>query len=354
MSTSSPPSPAPLNDPPPPYPSRVRRPRRARPRHAQQVPSTESDYDGPPSQVLLSPDRAVAADDDADENTPLIGQPSQRRLTNTSSGRPRSASLLSSSSAAPSLAHTVLSLFRHDPDSDIEYDPDRHTSPELDDGAQLDSGLSMAPELRRSGQWTLLSGRAWVRYFRPVARRAYWAAVFHLLVLNFPYALAAFLYLFVFTLTGTTLLIALPLGAVLCFFDLLGARAFARGELALQSAFHGPLAYPPPYPPRPLFTRARPPTVMELEASTVNGPLYETSFYKNTYAMFTDSTSYQALFYFLVIKPSITLLLSLLLVVVVPVSLCLVLPAPAVLRAVRRLGAWQANVAVEGLYLAVS
>lgn len=30
---------------------------------------------------------------------------------------------------------------------------------------------------------------------------------------------------------GTILLVALPLGAVLCFFDLLGARALARGEV---------------------------------------------------------------------------------------------------------------------------
>ena len=32
--------------------------------------------------------------------------------------------------------------------------------------------------------------------------------------------------------TGTTLMIALPLGTVLCFLDLLGARAFARGEVS--------------------------------------------------------------------------------------------------------------------------
>jgi hypothetical protein len=31
--------------------------------------------------------------------------------------------------------------------------------------------------------------------------------------------------------TGTALLITLPLGAVLCFFDLLGARALAKGEV---------------------------------------------------------------------------------------------------------------------------
>ena len=99
---------------------------------------------------------------------------------------------------------------------------------------------------------------------------------------------------------GTTLLIALPLGAVLCFLDLLGARAFARGEagpscfiaaivlkrvfqLALQSRFHSPLAYPPPYPPRPIFTRSRPPTPTELELGLTVVP--EASFYKNTYAM---------------------------------------------------------------------
>jgi hypothetical protein len=32
---------------------------------------------------------------------------------------------------------------------------------------------------------------------------------------------------------GTILLVALPLGAVLCFFDLLGARALARGEVSV-------------------------------------------------------------------------------------------------------------------------
>lgn len=70
-----------------------------------------------------------------------------------------------------------------------------------------------------------------------------------------------------------------------------------------------------------------------------------------TCSQFTDPTSYQALFYFLVIKPGITILLSLLVILVVPISLVLVVPAPAMLRLIRRLGIWQANVAVEGLYL---
>jgi hypothetical protein len=82
----------------------------------------------------------------------------------------------------------------------------------------------------------------------------------------------------------------LPLGAVLCFFDLLGARVFARGELFLQTQFHSPLlVYPTPYPPRPIFTRYREPTTVELETgrplSTRSGMVRERSFYKNTYAM---------------------------------------------------------------------
>jgi hypothetical protein len=171
------------------------------------------------------------------------------------------------------------------------------------------------------------------------------------MVVNFPYALIAWIYLFVFTLTGTILLITLPIGALLCFLDLLGARAFARGELALQTKFHGPLAFPHPYPPRPIFQRTH---LSEIEISGVSDVQYETSFYKNAYAMFTDATTYQALFYFLVIKPGITLFITIALVVLVPVSYVLVLPAPLMLRFVRKLGIWQANIAVEGLYYEVS
>lgn len=78
-------------------------------------------------------------------------------------------------------------------------------------------------------------------------------------------------------------------------------------------------------------------------------PQAERSFYKNAYALFADPTSYMPLFYFLVLKPPLTVLLSLFLVCTVPLSFALVLPAPAMLRLVRRLGVWQANVAVEGL-----
>jgi len=40
------------------------------------------------------------------------------------------------------------------------------------------------------------------RYFRPMGRMAYYSAVFHLLVVNFPFALLAWVYLFVFTLVS--------------------------------------------------------------------------------------------------------------------------------------------------------
>lgn len=142
---------------------------------------------------------------------------------------------------------------------------------------------------------------------------------------------------------------ALPLGAVLCFLDLIGARTFARGELYLQSTFHYPLFFALPYPPMPIFTRTRLPTPAEVEHGIVDRPLKEESFYRNAHALFTDPTSYMPLFYFLVLKPPLTILLSLFLICIVPISFVLILPAPAMLRLVRRLGVWQANVAIEGL-----
>ncbi|KAF8634305.1 hypothetical protein AX17_004257 [Amanita inopinata Kibby_2008] len=407
-----------LNDPPPPYPARERRARTtagARPgrrRHLQRIqtislqqstqislPSgpytddAEENYDSPPlpgaeSASLLGPP------------SPSIGYGSLSRRNGD--GRRRSSlSHASVTSVAPSLAQTVLSLFQatddededegHEGDSVISHTRNSSSSNEEvsantlrlgEERYLLDSGGGarnnamtgygcewMTTEGGTDGRWQpLISQRGkvrnragffsvvgWRRYFRPLSRKSYYRALFHLLVLNFPYALVAWVYLFVFTLTGTTLLMALPLGAVLCFLNLLGARTFARGELALQYRFHSPLAYPPPYPPRPIFTRFRLPMASEIEMGVASpGALIaEPSFYKNTYSMFTDPTSYQALFYFLVIKPSITILLSLFVLLFVLPAMILIIPAPAALTAARKLGAWQANVAVEGLYLAV-
>ncbi|KAI9508032.1 hypothetical protein F5148DRAFT_33756 [Russula earlei] len=323
------------NEPPPPYPSRDRRHRRRRP--TVEISSAESDD-------LAFPGSAAHAYPYPDETAPLLG------VSSPITRRARTMSLSSSASISPSLAQTVVSAFRIDLDSDVDDDPEdashrppANGHPTLPDDQPLAHPSAITRRRPRGFRARLR------KYFRPVRRLAYWSALLHLLVFNFPYALLAWIYLFVFTLLGTVLLVALPLGAVLCFFDLLGARALARGEVALQSTFHGPLAYPLEGHVYPIFTRLRRATPEEVEAGL--GSRHERSFYRNSFSMFTDPTSYQALFYFLVIKPGITILLSLLLVVLVPVSLLLIVPAPVMLRLVRRLGIWQANVAVEGLYL---
>ncbi|KAH9484736.1 hypothetical protein JR316_0001636 [Psilocybe cubensis] len=328
-------------DPPPPYPypSRERRVRTSRRSQHSRLQISQSS----------SGDTQYPTDDYADEDvlptetTPFLGTNTHPRYVHQgpASGRPRSHSFTSTMSAAPSLAHTVLSLFQGDEDDT----PLRVVG-------QSDSTVPATSTQQRGTGF--FSRAAWKRYFRPIFVKSYYRALFHLAVLNFPYGLIAWVYLFVFTVTGTTLLVALPLGAVLCFFDLLGARAFARGELALQTRFHAPFNHTPPYPPRPIFTRYREPTSTEVEMGhTRQGLVRENSFYKNTYAMFTDPTSYQALFYFIVIKPAITLLISIAIVAIGIPAFVLVLPAPAMLRAVRKVGIWQANVAVEGLYVAV-
>ncbi|TRM68010.1 hypothetical protein BD626DRAFT_480546 [Schizophyllum amplum] len=326
------------NDPPPPYPSREHRPRRARAsRRLLHVSTTggSSDSAAPESysdnEARSSPPVFDRDSIDATETTPFLSPSSPRMAHRNYSSRPRSLShstVFSANSNAPSLAQTVVSLF--------------DTDDSIDGGDE-------------SPRQELFARRTWQRYFRPFGQASYYRSLAHLLVLNFPYALAAWIYLFVFTLTGTILLVALPLGAVLCFFGMIGARAFARGELFLQWHFHRPLNYPAPYPVRPIFTRMRSPTSSEVEAGLAahDSLVPERSFYKNTYSMATDPTTYQALFYFLVVKPGITLVLFLLLVAIGIPALVLVVTAPAAMRAVRRLGVWQANIAVEGLYLAV-
>ncbi|KAJ3573154.1 hypothetical protein NP233_g2616 [Leucocoprinus birnbaumii] len=337
-----------LNDPPPPYPSRDRRlPRRSGRRlmpggvhhiqtthlqphgyHHQQLSSSDShsQYEQRTSPVSPGGPGDHPEDGEPPTETTLLLAPGTTR-----GGRPRSYSHASTMSVAPSLAQTVFSLFQTE-----GYDDDGSDSSMrvygLDHEERSPHDEHVGGARRKAG---FFSAAAWKRYFRPLTRRAYYSSFIHLALVNFPYALAAWIYLFVFTVTGTTLLVALPLGAVLCFFNLLGARAFSRGELALQYRFHYPLSYPPPYPPRPIFTRYREPTLSEIEGGrAVEGRLIrEKSFYKNTYAMFTDSTSYQALFYFLVIKPAITLLLAIAIWAFGMPLMVLVLPAPAVLRA---------------------
>lgn len=170
-------------DPPPPYPSRERRHRRRR--TAVEASGADSDdhaYLGTTHTPHL------------DETTPLLGVSSPTR-------RARTMSLSSAASISPSLAQTVVSAFRMDLDSDRE--DEEETSPNRPAVSTLpDDRLPHAPGLarRRTRSWRT----RWRHYFRPVGRRAYWSALFHLLVINFPYALIAWVYLFVFTLVSAS------------------------------------------------------------------------------------------------------------------------------------------------------
>ncbi|KAG9220253.1 hypothetical protein CCMSSC00406_0006318 [Pleurotus cornucopiae] len=191
----------------------------------------------------------------------------------------------------------------------------------------------------------------WKKYFRPMRTLSYYKPLIHLALLDFIFALLAWSYLVTCITTGVSLLFALPLGLIFCFLIVLGARVFARAELALQTYFHGPPVVDSPYCPYTIFTRYRIVKHEELETGQCDGNtrVKETSFLKNTRSMFFDPTSYQALFYFIVIKPAICLSLTLFLLTVIPISFVLVLPAPFLLKTTRRIGVWQANIAVEGL-----
>jgi len=173
------------HDPPPPYPSRDRRQRRRR--TTLEVSSADSDD-------FTFPGSAHAGHHPDDETTPLLGGVS------SPTRRPRTMSLSSAASISPSLAQTVVSAFRMDLDSDMEYADDTSHGLSAEGPLHDDHHLSHTPgTTRRRSQ----GYRArWRSYFRPIGRRAYWSALLHLLVFNFPYALFAWIYLFVFTLVS--------------------------------------------------------------------------------------------------------------------------------------------------------
>ena len=187
----------------------------------------------------LSPHAAAAT-----ETTSLLAPPSPSisPITITTTRRRReSLSHGSVMSAAPSLGQTVLSLFHttdDEPDDEdtqplrpshaqtngshdgeVGTDDDLQTNRDPEQHRLLDSSR----DITRNGygcEWTLARGinaqqqvgrakkggvfslASWRRYFRPLVRMVYYRALFHLLVLNFPYALVAWVYLFIFTLVS--------------------------------------------------------------------------------------------------------------------------------------------------------
>lgn len=132
-----------VSDPPPPYRDR----RHTLPRHSR--------YSTQTSDNRIRPD---LIDDEAfgdSESSPLLDHTRRRERA------------VSHSSTTQSFAHNVMSLFQ------AEFSP---------------------PEVENNSFWKQTK-----RYFRPMNQSVYYAALLHLLVINFPFALVAWIYLFVAT-----------------------------------------------------------------------------------------------------------------------------------------------------------
>ena len=221
----------PPSEPPPPYPSRERRQRTVRSTRRRrtltsgaipetqdhlQIPSTSSE--GYPDYEVTSPFPIVEGTEhvpyEATEHTPLLGSTSPRLPPGGIGRRQRTLSLSSTvhstTSFAPSLAHTLISAFH--PDRDCDLDPEEAEHLDTDSDGIFDSPTLRGPpeEQQRLFAAELAGGQRseggarrrgrWSRYFRPMVKKPYYAALCHLLLINFPYALAAWIYLFVLTL----------------------------------------------------------------------------------------------------------------------------------------------------------
>ena len=185
-----------IPDPPPPYPSQERRSRTVRLSRGRsgRIQTSHADYG-----VRIS---SYMDEDDAgepNETTPFLSAhaPHGRHIHHghhIMTGRPRSHSHTSTMSAAPSLAHTVLSLFQ------VETDDRVYLNDGVEDSQLLSTGDDNGSvQSSQSHSTAFFSLATWRRYFRPLSRKSYYAALFHLTVVNFPYTLAAWVYLFVFT-----------------------------------------------------------------------------------------------------------------------------------------------------------
>ncbi|KAK8870124.1 hypothetical protein IAR55_000694 [Kwoniella newhampshirensis] len=208
--------------------------------------------------------------------------------------------------------------------------------------------------------------KGWKRFWRPIGRGEYWRCLLHLVLLNFPFALFVWPPLLVGTLAGTALLITVPIGAAVWWLTLFISRSAARLETIMQLYHHEPVSPTVPLPtyhpifyrlvPRsapntPIFTPNSihtPPQNLE-SASSSTDFIWEKRFMKCSYAMFLDHYSYSALSYFLLIKPLITLFSTIVVIALLPIGAATIFGFPVYLRAARRWGRWQAEVAVENL-----
>lgn len=196
----------PINDPPPPYPSPERRLRthrtpRRHPQRASAHVSARSTLSSLDSDALA--DHAVSPTLHLQFSSTSAGPSETTPLLRPASGRRRSNSHASTAVSSSSFTQTVLSFCQ---DSESEPDVDIFEALRDEHLTHHDPVGHDVGQARNTRRWSLHK-RAWARYFRPMGRKAYHAAVFHLMVVNFPYALIAWIYLFVFTLVSTRALI---------------------------------------------------------------------------------------------------------------------------------------------------
>jgi hypothetical protein len=95
-----------------------------------------------------------------------------------------------------------MSLFRTEDESD--FDDELEQRPLLSGDGHDDQVSNI--DISRRHHDGFFSKATFGRYFRPLVQSVYYRPLFHLMVVNFPYALAAWVYLFVFTVVRLTLL----------------------------------------------------------------------------------------------------------------------------------------------------
>ena len=220
-------------DPPPPYPSPRRRARRSRhltssPRHPPEsapdhghIPSsppvTNTISVSPPSQNGEAPSTAEALEDNEEDESPTESTPFLNSRAHRIRLRgPQSVSHASSVAPpfAPSLAQTCLSLFCTDDEGEDQDGVGGRMNVSsflMQEELEEPEGREATSNRGSCGAWVLFSRPGWKRYFRPMTRAVYFRSFTHLLFINFPYALIAWVYLFVLTVVSIKLSLSILL-----------------------------------------------------------------------------------------------------------------------------------------------